>query len=133
MIFLNFLLSRYVTKRPRTSESVPWDLLKIVFSREMHLSVDLNDFRATAMEMSQHIYVNPKSFDCRLYDKSEVLYMLWQIGNLDIPVSARNKALVPKLRLSNPTPKKQTTSSPKSNPKSAPNPNADFNDSEGKR
>lgn len=44
------------------------------------------------MNISQHTYVNPMSLEDKLYDKSEVLLMLRQLGHLEIPLGARMRA-----------------------------------------
>lgn len=102
---------------------------KSIEEKNLFIDQSLNDFRATVMEISEHIYVNPRSLEDRLYDKSEVIYMMQQIGHLQVPESVQMQAPAPKLGRSNPTQKKQ---GPKSVPKNAPNPIAEFNDNDGK-
>lgn len=102
---------------------------KNIEEKNLFIDQSLNDFRATVMEISEHIYVNPRSLEDRLYDKSEVIYMMQQIGHLQVPESVQMQAPAPKLGRSNPTQKKQ---GPKSVPKNAPNPIAEFNDNDGK-
>lgn len=88
------------------------------------------------MNITQHIYVNPGSLEDKLYDKSEVLLMMRQLGYLEIPLGARMRTLGRK----HPTHNVVSKSAP--NPiadlndrvrASAPNPIADLNDSDGKR
>lgn len=102
---------------------------KSIEEKNLFIDQSLNDFRATVMEISEHIYVNPRSLEDRLYDKSEVIYMMQQIGHLQVPESVQMQAPAPKLGRSNPTQEKQ---GPKSVPKNAPNPIAEFNDNDGK-
>lgn len=103
---------------------------KSIEEKNLFIDQSLNDFRATVMEISEHIYVNPRSLEDRLYDKSEVIYMMQQIGHLQVPESVQMQAPAPKLGRINPTQKKQ---GPKSVPKNAPNPIAEFNDNDGKK
>lgn len=47
-----------------------------VEERNVFFDQSLKDFRAKTMNISQHIYVNPRSLEDKLYDKSEVLLMM---------------------------------------------------------
>lgn len=111
-----------------------------VEERNVFIDQSLKDFQANAMNISQHIYVNPRSLEDKLYDKSEVLLMMRQLGHLEIPLGARMRAPAPKLGRKNPPHNVVSKSAP--NPiadlndrvrASAPNPIADLNDSDGKR
>lgn len=71
-------------------ESVP--------ERNAFIEQSLNGYRAATVRMSRHIYFNPKSLEDRMYDKSEVLDILWQLGHLEVPGSVQKKIEPPKLR-----------------------------------
>lgn len=71
-------------------ESVP--------ERNAFIEQSLNGYRAATVRMSRHIYFNSKSLEDRMYDKSEVLDILWQLGHLEVPGSVQKKIEPPKLR-----------------------------------
>lgn len=130
----HFPLNRYGTERPERRKThmqrcSMGPAEKSIEEKNLFIDQSLNDFRATVMEISEHIYVNPRSLEDRLYDKSEVIYMMQQIGHLQVPESVQMQAPAPKLGRSNPTQKKQ---GPKSVPKNAPNPIAELNDNDSK-
>lgn len=111
-----------------------------VEERNIFIDQSLKDFRAKAMNISQHIYVNPRSLEDKLYDKSEVLLMMRQLGHLEIPLGARIRASAAELGRKNPT--HNVDSKNASNHIAdlndrvracAPNPIADLDDSDGKR
>lgn len=92
------------------------------------------------MNISQHIYVNSRSLEDKLYDKSEVLLMMRQLGHLEIPLGAHTRAPAAERGRKNPTHNVVSKNAP--NPiadlndrvrASSPNPIADLDDSDGKR
>lgn len=138
-------LIRYGTERPERWKShmqrCPMgpdeDTVK---ERNVFINQSLKDFRAKAMDISQHIYVNPRSLEDKLYDKSVVLLMMRQLGHQEIPLGARMRAPPPELGRRNPIQIVVPTIAPyiiaDLNDRVraiAPNPIADLNDSDGKR
>lgn len=94
MIFPRLFLIRYGKERPerrkshmrRCSMGTDGDSVE---EGNVFIDQSLKDFRAKAMNISQHIYINPRSLEDKLYDKSEVLLMKRQLGHLEIPLGAR--------------------------------------------